>query len=113
MNDIIIKSKNIPICKVLIIAEDDGMGVIDGQFIPLDGYKNIRQLIKKYTELVSELPIVKADKDRNLSKLREEIKELCLLAYNTKNEKLNFSHIDLRDYSDMLGSEGFGVILYR
>jgi hypothetical protein len=114
MDWIIIKSKDRQICKTSInIEEEDSMGVINGQFIPFDGYESIRQLIKEYSRLIVELSIEETQKNSNLLKLRKEIKELCLTAYNDKNEKLDFSHIDLRDFSDELGSEGFSVLLYR
>lgn len=114
MNCLIIKSKNRPICKIFFNIEDeDSMGVINGHFKPLEGYESVKQLIKKYSSLVVEISIRETEKNVNFLKLRKEIEELCFLAYNDKNEKLEFSHIELRDFSDELGSEGYIALLYK
>jgi hypothetical protein len=113
MISIFIKSKNELVCKALLNLEEDSMGVLEGQFMPLEGYEPIKKLIKEYSNLILELSITETKKNNIFLELQKEIEKLYLRAYNDKNEELDFSHIELRDYSDELGCEGFNILLYK
>lgn len=114
MKEIVIKSKNQPICKISYSLEDeDNMGVISGQFNPLDAYDDVCPIIKQYSKLIIDLPIKEFEKNTTYTKLRKLIKEMHFLAYNKENEILEFSHIELRDFSDELGNEGYEFLLYK
>jgi hypothetical protein len=52
------------------------------------------------------------EKDPIFLQYRDKINQLELTVFDEKGKKLDFSHIELRDYHDDLGDEGYEIYLY-
>lgn len=108
----IIKANNKPVASVTGLGIDETMGVQNGKFVPLDGYKEIEKQIKTYSKLVFDLNMNDVNDNNEYRYIVKEIESFNIKAFNENGYLINFSKIDLRDYSDDLDDEGYNVIFY-
>lgn len=108
-----IKAEDKLIAEMYDIMFDDSMGVITGKYIPLGAYKVYKDIIKQYSRLVFNLNIDKTKSSDLLKQLREKISDFKITIYDESNVIIKYNTIDLRDYSDELGEEGYEITLYQ
>lgn len=109
----IIKSGAYLICNVLIECIENDEVVLNGKFNPLNDYHIVKEIIKKYSDLILKFNIIEIEKNIQFKELKKNIDNFGFTAYKENGEKVNFSVIELRDYSDQLGDEGYEIYIYR
>ena len=110
--EFIIKSNNIIIGEAKEIEIDESMGIKIGKFFPLKEYNIIKDTIKAYSKIVFELNIKEIEENKKYKEVKKKIDNFYIKAYQKNGEIVICSYIDLRDYSDDLGEEGYEITFY-
>ena len=92
---------------------DEFMGVMDGTFTPLRGYEEIEEQIKRYSQLAFELNSKEANRSAVFQDLRVGIDLLDIHLVNEEGHRYEAAKVEIRDYSDHLGTDGYQVLVYR
>lgn len=108
----IIKANNEPVAEITDLYLDESMGVQRGKFSPLVGYKRIEGLIKDYSRIAFELNFSEAANNKKFQNIIKEIEVLKIVIIDESGETLKCSKVDLRDYSNDLGGEGYELTIY-
>lgn len=108
----VIKLDNENICEFQITDQELGLDVISVKYTPITKYKNIQEIIQKYSMLVFSQNMTEVNKNSEYLRVKNKIDNFIFEVYDSSSNKLNFSKIDLRDYSNDLGDEGFELYLY-
>jgi hypothetical protein len=108
----IIEANNEPVAEATGFTIDETMGVQNGKYFPLEGYKEIEKKIKAYSKLAFELNMDDAKDKKEFLSIIKEIDTFDIKIFDDTGVTVECGKIDLRDYSDDLGDEGYDVTIY-
>jgi hypothetical protein len=89
---------------------DPSMGVRIGRFVPNENYSKYQSLFREHSEIRTGMQ-VQVEPPDEYKRLRIQLDSLQLRIETSNGEKVGTVLIDLEDFSEELGEEGFGLSL--
>jgi hypothetical protein len=87
-------------------GSDPSMGVRGGRFVPHDNYSKYQNLFREHSRIRTGMRVDVEPPD-DYERLRKHINSFNLRLETNDGEVVGTKHIDLEDFSEVLGEDGY------